>query len=344
MKRIGHIYEQLLDREYIKQVIILASRHKSKRKGVIMVMENLDYYVDQIHQMIINNDIKMLPTRTRKINERGKERTITISPFYPNQILDYLLTETVKPVIRKTMYEYSIGNIDKKGISYGKKYLDKRVRKYAYYLKLDIHHFYQSVNTNKLIKLMARKIKDKRYLKFARQVISPIDLPIGCYYSQWLSNYYLTFMDYYIKQTLGIPLYVRYVDDMLLMSNNKRQLMMAQYEIIRQLADLDLHLKRREQVESISKRKISFLGFLFDFERTILRRTIFKRIIDTIRKLKKHICFSLVKRMISYLGWLKSINNGYQFYKKYIYNIVKIGYLREYIEKINRLQRNVCEC
>ena len=342
MKRVGHIYEQLLDREYIKQTIILASKHKTKRKGVIMVMDNLDFYVDKIHEMIVTQNIQLLPTRTRKIRERGKERIITISPFYPNQILDYLLTETVKPVIRKSMYEYSIGNIDKKGISYGKNYLDKRVRKYAYYLKLDIHHFYQSVNTAKLIKLLQHKIKDKRYLNFARQVINPNELPIGCYYSQWLSNYYLTFMDYYIKQVLNIPIYVRYVDDMLLLSNNKRQLMMSQYEIIRQLADLDLHLKRKEQVERIVKRKISFLGFLFDFECTMLRKAIYKKITITVRKLKQHVCASLVKRLISYWGWIKGITYGYHFYRKFIYPIIKIGELRKYIESINQIERVGC--
>lgn len=302
-------------------------------------MNDLDFYVDQIHQMIVNDKIELLPTRTRKIQERGKERIITISPFYPNQILDYLLTETVKPVIRKTMYEYSIGNIDKKGISYGKKYLDSRVRKYAYYLKLDIHHFYQSVNTKKLITLLERKIKDKRYIEFAQKVINPNELPIGCYYSQWLSNYYLTFMDHYIKEQLKIPVYVRYVDDMLLLSNNKRQLKNAQFEIIRQLEALDLHLKRKEQVERLCRRKISFLGFLFDFDRTMLRRSILKRIRSTVAKMRKHICWSLVARMISYLGWLKGITNGYYFYKKYISAIISIGKLREIISIRNSLQR-----
>ena len=49
-------------------------------------------------------------------------------------------------------------------------------------------------------------------------------LPIGFYSSQILSNFYLNKLDFYIKQELKVKVYVRYVDDMVILHNNKREL------------------------------------------------------------------------------------------------------------------------
>ena len=326
MKRIGYLYDKLLDKEYIKETIILASKHKMKRRTVRQVIENIDIYVDRIYFMIKYDKIILRPTHQRKIFEHGKERIITVSPFYPNQIFDYLLTNTLKPIIRKSLYQYCIGNIDKRGIVYGKRYIERNIKRYNYYIKLDVHHFYQSVNTNKLIQMLGHKIKDEKFLKFARKIINADELPIGCYYSQWLSNFYLTELDHKVKEKLKIPLYVRYVDDMLLCSNNKKKLLNAMYVIKRELETLSLSLKRIESVKEICKlTPISFLGFKFYKNLTYLRNKIFIRLKRTIAKIKIHICNALLKRLIAYMGWLKQIKIGYAYYKNHIRPILKIG-------------------
>lgn len=329
MKRVGYIYEHILSKEHIKETIIYASKHKTKRRSVKRALDNIDYYTDLIYDMLINDNIKLKAVRTKTIKENGKERIITISPFFPNQILDYLLTNELKPIIRKSLYTYCVGNIDKKGISFGKKYIEKNIKRYKYFLKLDIHHFYQSINTNKLIKMLEKRIKDKRFIDFTRKIISSSELPIGCYYSQWLSNFYLTELDHYIKEQLRIPLYVRYVDDMLLLGNNKRLLENAQNEIKTYLFNLDLELKRVEQVRIVSNKfPISFLGFKYYKNRTFLRVKIFKRLKRTINKLKEHTNDALIKRLIAYLGWLKQIKLGYYYYRNNIKPYIKIGFVR----------------
>ena len=155
MKRVGFVYDKLLDKEFIKQTIIKASKHKTSRKAVKKVLANLDYYTDLIYEMIKNDEIKLKPTRQREILERGKVRKITISPFFPNQIFDYLLVESTKSLIRKSMYHYCVGNVDKRGISYGMKYGKKIIKKYKYFMKLDIRHFYENISPNLLIKYLS---------------------------------------------------------------------------------------------------------------------------------------------------------------------------------------------
>ena len=324
MKRIGFVYDKLLDKDFIKQTIQKASKHKTKRKAVKKVLADIDEYTDKIYKMIVTNNIKLRPTRSKEIQERGKVRLITISPFYPNQILDYLLVETVKPIIKKSMYHYCIGNVDKKGIMFGKKVVEKKVKKYKYFMKLDIRHFYQNVKPHLLLKMLERKIKDKKFIEFARQVISPKELPIGCYYSQWLSNFYLELLDHHIKEVLRVPFYIRYVDDMVLGANSKRKLKKSYYEVKRYLFDIQLELK----FLPIIRTRINFLGFVFTFTITKLRHKLFYRLQRTLIEAKKHICYALAKRLISFFSWLKNLNSGYTFYKSNIFPIIKLGKLK----------------
>ena len=324
MKRVGFVYDRLLDKEFIKQTIQKASKHKTRRRTVRKVLAHIDEYTDRIYEMLASEKIEMRPTHNKTIKERGKERLITVSPFYPNQILDYLLVESTKPLIRKSMYQYCVGNVDKRGIMYGKKVMERHINKYKYYMKLDIRHFYQNVCPETLIRLFSRKIKDLRFLNFMRQVISKQDLPIGCYYSQWFSNFYLCGLDHYIKERINCPFYIRYVDDMIFCANNKKVLLKAYHEAKRYIFNLGLEFKYRPTFREF----VNFLGFVYRRCLIKLRHSIFYRLKQTIVKVRRHLCFSLAQRLISYFSWLKNLKSGYWFYKRQIYPTVKLGKLK----------------
>ena len=202
MKRIGYVYNKMLDKEFIKATIKKASKNKTNRRLVKRVLANIDEYTDKIYEMIETENIVMRETHHREIYENGKTRKITVSPFYPNQILDYILVETTKDIIRKPMYIYCVGNVNKWGIIYGKKAVERNYKKYKYYMKLDIKHFYENVDVKVLITLFERKIKDKKFIEFMRKVMEKDGLPIGTYYSQWFSNFFLCDFDHYIKEKL----------------------------------------------------------------------------------------------------------------------------------------------
>lgn len=329
MKRIGHLHEKLLDKTYIKQTVEKASKHKTKRKLVKKVLANIDYYVDMIHTMISKNEIVLEKTHTKVIVERGKTRTITISPFYPNQILDYLVVEILKPIIKKSMYEYCIGNVDKRGIMFGKKIMERKIKTYKYFMKLDIRHFYQNVKPKLLLKQLETKIKDKQFISFVEQVIDKNELPIGCYYSQWLSNFYLCSFDHFIKEQTKIPFYIRYVDDMVFSGNNKKELKKTYYQAKRRLEQLGLEFKYLPTIKSTT----NFLGFVFAENDTKLRHSIFYKLQKTTKKFQKHVCFSMIKRIISYFSWLKNMRRGYNYYSNNIKPIIKLGTIKKCISK-----------
>ena len=89
------------------------------------------------------------------------------------------------------------------------------------------------------------KIKDKEFIQLISRVLENggKGLPIGYYTSQWFSNFYLEGLDHLIKEQLDIKVYIRYVDDMLLVESNKRKLQKAIPTIKGYLATIKLELK-----------------------------------------------------------------------------------------------------
>lgn len=338
MKTLKNLYKTLT-KERIKEIILKASKGKKHRREVKKMLNDIDYYTNNIYEMIQNKTYYMLPTRNKEIMEKGKVRNLTISPFYPNRILDYIIVETLKPYIRKSMYIYCIGNVDNKGMVYGKKVIARKYKHYKYYIKLDIKKFYPSTKSIKLMEHIENKVKDKDFIELCRKVVLSVeDMPIGSYYSQWFSNWFLQDLDHLIKEKLQIPFYIRYVDDMLLMGNNKRKLLNAMYSIERWLQDKDLTLKRREQVYTTEQKPIDFLGFRFCENKIILRTRNFKKLNIKVKRIRKHkhICVSQARSLMSYVGWLKQIKLGWKYYFNHIKPIISLGALRRIISSYEK--------
>lgn len=74
---------------------------------------------------------------------------------------------------------------------------------------------------------MKKKISDELLLKFTEELIfdgtGDIGIPIGNYTSQYFANIYLNELDHYIKETLQIKYYVRYMDDFILLLKTKEE-------------------------------------------------------------------------------------------------------------------------
>lgn len=333
MKRYKDLYVDLLNKDLIKKIIIESSKGKTHRKEVQLVLSDINSYVNNIYQMLVHDDIQLKPTKKRVIKEKNKFRDITISPFYPNQILDYLMTYELKKIITKGMYKFNCGNIDGRGIHYGKRYIEKHIKEYRYCAKLDVHKFYPSVKKTILIRLLETKIKDYRFIKFVNSILIGDGLNIGNYSSQWLSNFYLQGLDHYIKEELKISVYCRYVDDMVLISNNKRKLHQAIDLIKEYLGNLQLELNPNYQVFEIDKRGIDFLGYKFFRKKTKIRKSIFLHLFKKIRRIKKkkHCCYSQAVSIISLIGWLKNIQSFKRLYERYIKSVISLEDLKNII-------------
>ena len=87
-------------------------------------------------------------------------------------------------------------------------------------------------------------------------------LPIGNLTSQYFATFYLGYLDHFVKDELGVPGYVRYMDDLLLFGEDKAELH-RQLAYVRDFLHDRLKLALKEQAVRLApaRQGISFLGF-----------------------------------------------------------------------------------
>lgn len=103
-----------------------------------------------------------------------------------------MLMNVFEQVLMKGLYEHAYGSIKGRGAELCKSYIERDIRNKSqikYFLKMDIRKYYNSINTQILIRKLREVIKDKKYLEVLEEVINvqPIGLPLGFYTSQMLA-------------------------------------------------------------------------------------------------------------------------------------------------------------
>ena len=92
----------------------------------------------------------------------------------------------------------------------------------CFVLKCDIKKFFDSIDQDILMDLIKKRIGDKNVLWLLQEIISSFakGLPLGNVTSQIFANIYLNELDQFIKRTLKIKYYIRYCDDLVILSEN----------------------------------------------------------------------------------------------------------------------------
>lgn len=328
MKRVGNIYPQITSKENIIRAFANASKGKHDRKIVIKIMNNLEYYIQEIQDMLTNKTYIPSPYIVLRIHDgtRKKERTIYKPKFYPDQIIHWALMQQIEPIMMRGMYDLCCASIRNRGILKASRYIkrilvnDRKNTKYC--LKLDIKKFYPSLDKDILKQKFQRVIKDKDVLNLVYLIIdSSVEsgVPIGNYTSQWFANFYLQDLDHYIKEQLKVKYYVRYMDDMLLFHKNKKELHKIRIALNEFLGKEKLKIKENWQLFKVGSRPLDFIGYRFYRGYTTLRDSNFLRIKRRIKKVykKKKMDYMDACAIISYIGWLKHCDS-YKFKEKYV--------------------------
>lgn len=296
-KRVGHLYERMCDRDMILAAIREGTRGKRGRWDVETVLEDVEGYVEKTYALLTSGGFVPTPPKAREIFDKSsqKKRVISIVPFWPDGLMHQLAVMAMQDVLMRGMYRWSCGSIPGRGnhcaARYVRRALDRDAKGTKYCLKMDVKQYYPSISPKRLIWMLARKIKDKRFLKLVYEIAASSTgggLAIGYYINQWLANFYLTPLDNFILTLPGVEHYVRNMDDMVLLGPNKRKLHRARREIEGFLRErLGLRLKENWQVFPVSARPIDFVGFRFYREHTTLRRRNFLRFARQCRRVKR---------------------------------------------------------
>jgi hypothetical protein len=135
-----------------------------------------------------------------------------------------------------------------------------------YFLKCDISKYFQSIDHDILIKKLRKCGFSEDEMWFMEMVIKSCGgdikgIPLGNQTSQWFALLYLDEVDRLIKEKLHVACYVRYMDDFILLGENKEFLRTCKTEIENICAEkLHLSLNAKTQIGMV-KNGIDFLGY-----------------------------------------------------------------------------------
>jgi RNA-directed DNA polymerase len=156
-------------------------------------------------------------------------------------------------------------------------------------LKCDVRKFFASIDHAILLNILREYIPDEKIIWLLEQVISSFSpgIPLGNLTSQLFANVYLNKLDQFIKHQLKAKYYLRYADDFVIISENKKWLE-EKIEPIGRFLREELKLKLHSDKIFIRNllQGIDFLGYVILSHHTMLRTKTKKRIFRKIIKKK----------------------------------------------------------
>jgi hypothetical protein len=283
MKRTGHLFERIAKTENLFLALRQALRGKRDKKPVQAFLLHCRENIRLLQNGLRQNTWKPSPYRTFTIYE-PKERQISAAPF-PDRVAHHAIINVVEPVLEKYAIADSFACRKRKGLHAAIAKAYQYQRKYGWCLKMDIKKYFASIDHAVLKSLLLRKIKDQKLLDLLGRIIDSgaeepgaAGIPIGNLTSQHFANYFLGPLDHFVKETLRVKGYVRYMDDFCLWGGAKKELREFGGRIAVFLdGELKLRLKESAVRLAPAKNGVPFLGFLLFPDKIRLRPSSLRR-------------------------------------------------------------------
>lgn len=250
-------------------------RRSKQHKGEVIRFETaLALNLNTLHKELITKKYTLGKYKKFYVYE-PKERLIEALPFKDRVVIRCFCDACLKPKIDKRLVYDNCACRKEKGTNFAIERLHSFLRKEyrgennnnIYFLKCDIRKYFPSINHDILIHLLEEIHFSEDEMWMIRKLIqeqpdhASVGLPLGNQSSQWFALLYLNKVDHFIKESLRIRGYVRYMDDMILLHRDKKYLSLCKQEIEKLCKNvLNLELNDKTQIGMV-KNGVDFLGY-----------------------------------------------------------------------------------
>jgi retron-type reverse transcriptase len=282
MKRHGHLYSQITTFENLLTAAKQAQRQKRYRDPVLIFNRQVEHELLQLQQELQAKTYQPGGYKTFEIYE-PKRRIISAAP-YRDRVVHHALCNIIAPIFERTFIATSYANRKGYGSHRALQQFVSYARDSRYVLQCDIRKYFPSIDITVLKQLIRRKLKCPETLWLIDTILdtpcageTPIDffpgdtlltplerpkgLPIGNLTSQFFANVYLNGFDRFVKETLAVSKYVRYMDDFSLFSDDRHFLSHCRQEIEDYLATLRLKIHPIKSQLTQTNYGAIFVGF-----------------------------------------------------------------------------------
>lgn len=360
MKRVGHLYEKMVSmNNCIKAEMVMCKNKNRDNSRICKIKEDPGKYAAMLKQKLESGTYQFHESRVREIRDsyKGKTRKLLI-PCLEDQAAEQAWLLVAIPQIMKHNYYYNCASIPKAGQTKATNQIKKALQKhpYKYGMVTDIHHFYETLPHSLVERGLRRIFKDEKFIQFAVQMMQSmsdtgVGIAIGHPVSHWFANVALMELDHKIergevgKGRKSRLIYVRYMDDMAFLCDNKRYLHKTLKLVQDYLKPYNMALKSTWQIFQVEKRGVQFLSYRFFYRKTILTKPLMYRISRKMRKASTNLSVLMAQGVMSYYGILKHCNS-HNFEVQHVYPYVKYHKCRKVISNahFNDVCRTAAQC
>ena len=203
-----------------------------------------------------------------------KPRLISALDF-KDRLVQHALCNVVAPIFEKTLMPNTFACRLGLGTHAGARFIQSRVRhgQYKYFLKTDYSKYFPSIDRPILHEMINRKIACDATLQILQEIIPPQGkgIPIGSLTSQLFANVYGNAADRFIHFDLGQREWARYMDDIVLLGNDK-DLLMDSFLRLNDFSMNSLELRIGKWQISPTSKGVNFLGYRIWGTHKLLRK------------------------------------------------------------------------
>ncbi|MCU8190152.1 RNA-directed DNA polymerase [Vibrio vulnificus] len=299
---IGCTFEKIFDFENLLNAAYQCRKGKSKVNSTLVFFNNLEENIIELQNELMWDMYQMSPYRHFYVFE--PKRRLISAPHFRDRVIHRAIYNVIEPLFDERYIYDSYACRRNKGTHKGADRAQKFIRRVeakhgkAYALKADISRYFSSIDHFILKSILNAKLQCNRTKALLFYIIdnSPSDalgvgIPLGNLTSQIFANVYLNELDQYVKRTLKVKGYIRYMDDFTITHHDKQQLHEWRKEIEQFLWQrLRLKTNGKTQVFPIAKqngRSLDFLGYRIYGSHRLLRKSSVKRIKTKLKKYRK---------------------------------------------------------
>jgi RNA-directed DNA polymerase len=294
MKTYRHLWATLCSKHNLRLAYEKARRHKTNNPAIQTFDEHATYHLALLRHELRHKTYRPQPLQKFVLRD-PKTRVICKSDFR-DRVVHHALVNILQPIFEPRFIHDSYASRQGKGTLPAVQRFEHFLRTtthngrtltharnnnevIGYALKCDIRHYFDTVDHDILITIIARRVKDPDVRWLIRNILGHYDngipgkgMPLGNWTSQFFANIYLNELDQYVKHKLHAKRYIRYVDDFVILDHSKSTLQQHQDSIAAFLRTLTLELHPNKSRITPLSEGTSFLGYRIFYHYKLPRR------------------------------------------------------------------------